>query len=100
MDDKEPAEPINATTINNNNNNIEKNDEEKNETDHTQQMDQLLDGNESTAGSVHSNSQVETHVNMDPFTNIFSSSQEIPGIKFRDVVLAKKFGNNPFDRDR
>lgn len=26
--------------------------------------------------------------------------QEVPRIKFRDVVLAKKFGSSPYDSDR
>lgn len=31
---------------------------------------------------------------------ILNALNEVPNIKFRDVVLAKKFGSSPYDSDR
>ncbi len=33
-----------------------------------------------------------------PYEPLFG--HEVPNIKFRDVVLAKKFGSSPYDSDR
>jgi hypothetical protein len=33
-----------------------------------------------------------------PFEPVFG--RDVPDIKFRDVVLAKKFGSSPYDSDR
>ena len=64
-------------------------------------MKQIIQQEQSSSGGIGGGGDVSTSTAGTPIQNDLSSLvQDVPSIKFRDVVFAKKFGSSPYDSDR